>query len=45
MRIYLDNCCFNRPYDDNGILTRKNLIKEIRLMNPIHFFEERLDEN
>jgi predicted nucleic acid-binding protein len=30
---------------DNGILTRKNLVKEIRLMNPIHFFEERLDEN
>ncbi len=30
---------------DNGILTRKNLVKEIRLMNPIHFFEEKQDEN
>ncbi|MBK8396712.1 MAG: PIN domain protein [Leptospiraceae bacterium] len=30
---------------DNGILTRKNLVKEIRLMNPIHFFVEEQDEN
>jgi hypothetical protein len=21
IRIYLDNCCFNRPYDDQGFLT------------------------
>ena len=21
MRLYLDNCCFNRPYDDQSMLT------------------------
>lgn len=21
MRVYLDNCCFNRPYDDQAFLT------------------------
>jgi len=21
MRVYLDNCCFNRPYDDQGFLS------------------------
>ena len=21
MRIYLDNCCYNRPYDDKSLLT------------------------
>ncbi len=30
MRIYLDNCCFNRPFDDQG-QTRVRLEAEAKL--------------
>ena len=30
MKIYLDNCCFNRPYDDQGSL-RVRLETEVKL--------------
>lgn len=31
LKLYLDNCCFNRPYD-----ITKN---EIKIINPINFIE------
>jgi len=46
-RLYLDNCCLNRPFDDlhcDYIITtdRKILNKEIRdilIVNPIDFLQ------
>jgi hypothetical protein len=38
MRVYLDNCCFNRPYDDQGQLrieleTKATLFVQQKIMN------------
>ena len=30
MRVYLDNCCYNRPFDD----------RSMRVANPTQFIEE-----
>ena len=35
MRIYLDNCCYNRPFDEQG---------ELRVANPIEFAMEDDDD-
>lgn len=49
MKVYLDNCCFNRPYDDQSYLKIslesqaklkiQNMIKN-KLLNPIDFIAE-----
>ena len=35
MRIYLDNCCYNRPYDDKSLLTN-NLESQAEWMYPMN---------
>ena len=42
MRVYLDNCCFNRPYDDQSqILVRLETEAKLRIQQMI--FSDRLD--
>ena len=36
LRIYLDNCCYNRPYDDRVLKYHSDKIK---IMNPIEFLK------
>jgi len=45
INLYLDNCCFNRPYDDQSQLTVKleteaKYIKKIKVLSPIEFIIE-----
>lgn len=36
IRIYLDNCCYNRPYDDNSFLKiRQEAEAKIEIQNEI----------
>ena len=34
MRIYLDNCCYNRPFDDQN---QVKVLIESRVANPVEF--------
>jgi predicted nucleic acid-binding protein len=37
MRLYLDNCCFNRPFDDQSTLTiRLETEAKLHIQNAIH---------
>jgi hypothetical protein len=38
MRVYLDNCCFNRPFDDK-VLQKAKSIKNIEIVDPIQFIK------
>ena len=50
MKVYLDNCCFNRPYDNQDHLSIKleteaklriqEMIKEKKLLSFIRIMEE-----
>lgn len=42
MRIYLDNCCFNRPFDDQGQI-RVRLETEAKLFIQQEVLDKRLD--
>ena len=44
MRVYLDNCCYNRPFDDQsnlavakGILKKIREIGTMRVANPVEY--------
>lgn len=47
MRVYLDNCCYNRPFDeqtqaavDRGILKKMRTTGSMRIANPAQFVLE-----
>jgi hypothetical protein len=48
MLVYLDNCCYNRPFDDqSNLLVRietetKMQIQEIKTVNPVDFIRKEL---
>jgi len=44
MRIYLDNCTFDRPFDDQAqirirILKKCSTYKEVSVINPLEFLK------
>ena len=57
MRVYLDNCCYNRPFDDQDQLTiRLETVTKLavqlmmalgamKVMNPIQFITEECNED
>jgi len=42
MKVYLNNCCYNRPYDDQSYLkiSLEAQANEIKLRNPVEFISE-----
>ena len=39
MRVYLDNCCYNRPFDEQAQLSIRH-IGSMRVANPLEYVQD-----